>query len=76
MAVQKSRKYAFVDQLHCVACGCCIKVCPKGAISVPRGIHAVVNTAACIGCGLCAKVCPASVITVRAVEKEVEPGES
>ncbi|MFT4105379.1 MAG: 4Fe-4S binding protein [Lacrimispora sp.] len=71
MAVQKSKKYASVQESLCVACGCCIKVCPKGAISVPKGIHAVVDMAACIGCGLCAKACPASVITVKTVEMEV-----
>ena len=50
---------------NCVACGCCIKVCPKAAITVPQGVVAVVHDALCVGCGLCAKECPASVISVE-----------
>ncbi len=59
------RKYAVVDEYHCVACGCCVKVCPKGAISVPHGIFAVVDIDKCVGCGLCAKECPASVVWLK-----------
>lgn len=35
---------------NCVACGCCMKVCPKGAIHIELGIIAKVNKDACIGC--------------------------
>lgn len=59
-----SKRYAQVDQKYCVACGTCIKVCPRQAISVPYGINAVVDSSLCIGCGLCAKACPASAIKV------------
>ena len=48
----------------CVACGTCIKVCPKAAISIPAGIRAEVDSARCVGCGKCAKVCPANVIQI------------
>lgn len=58
-------RYAQVDQQLCVACGCCVKVCPKGAISVPNGVAASVDDMRCVGCGLCAKVCPASVIVIQ-----------
>ena len=51
-----------MDKSKCVACGSCIKVCPRGAISV-KGIYAEVDLQKC-GCGLCAKICPASVITI------------
>lgn len=70
MAVQKSKRYAFVDEKYCVGCGSCIKVCPKGAVSVPKGIHAKVDREKCVGCGLCAKACPASVIEIRITGKE------
>lgn len=33
---------------NCVACGCCMKVCPKGAIHIELGIIAKVNKDACI----------------------------
>ncbi len=49
----------------CVACGCCVKVCPKKAITVPQGVIAMVDEGLCVGCGLCAKECPASVISAE-----------
>ena len=63
----KARRNAFVDTDSCVACGCCVKVCPLGAISVFRGIAAQVDTSRCVGCGRCAKECPASVISIQEV---------
>lgn len=59
-----SKKLARVDAGTCVACGCCLKVCPRQALSVFKGSYAVVNQDACVGCGLCAKECPASVISI------------
>lgn len=47
---------------ECVACGTCVKVCPRTAIRVASGVTARVNGALCVGCGRCAKVCPADVI--------------
>lgn len=49
---------------QCVACGCCIKVCPKGAITIIHGCYAQVEAQQCIGCGLCVKACPANVISL------------
>lgn len=66
--MQRKRKQAFVDTDHCVACGCCVKVCPLQAISVVKGIWARVDTKRCVGCGRCAGECPASVIAMREVE--------
>lgn len=63
----KKQKKATVDQSNCVACGCCIKVCPMRAIDIMRGIMAHINQNKCIGCGKCEKECPASVITVQEV---------
>lgn len=62
------KRKAVVNIRDCVACGCCIKVCPKNAISVPRGVYAVIDTALCVGCGKCAKECPASVIALEVTE--------
>ena len=64
----KKRRKAFVDQADCVACGCCVKVCPMGAIRSLKGIMAQVEQAKCVGCGKCVKECPASVIELREVE--------
>ena len=63
----KKRK-ALVDQAYCVACGCCVKVCPMKAIEIVKGIMAQVNTEKCVGCGKCARECPASVIGIVEVE--------
>lgn len=65
--VRKRRK-AHVDSSHCVACGCCEKVCPLQAITVWKGIRAVVDMEKCVGCGKCAKECPASVIQIQEVQ--------
>lgn len=59
------KKAAAVNQNVCVACGACMKACPRGAISIDRGCFAAVEESKCVGCGLCAKACPAGCITVR-----------
>ena len=58
------KKTASVNRQICVACGACMKACPKGAISIWRGCYAQVGEA-CVGCGLCAKTCPANCITLK-----------
>ena len=65
MVNARKKRKAFVAQKDCVACGCCVKVCPLGAIQVVKGITAQVNMEKCVGCGKCAKECPASVIIIR-----------
>ena len=63
------KRYAKVGE-YCVACGCCVKVCPKGALSIWKGVTAVVDTNTCIGCGKCSKECPAGAIEL--VNREVQ----
>lgn len=55
-------KYIAIVGKNCVACGACMKVCPKNAIQVKSGICAVVDALSCVGCGLCVKACPAGII--------------
>ena len=64
-----AKRKSVVSVRECVACGCCVKVCPKGAIAVPRGICAEISRELCVGCGKCAKECPASVITLEVTEQ-------
>jgi ferredoxin len=66
MATITPKRHAVVDTSHCVACGACAEVCPRGAITVWKGSYSVVDDGLCIGCGLCAKECPASVIRLEA----------
>ena len=61
---------ANVNTGSCVACGVCIKECPKTAISIFRGSYAVVDGNSCVGCGICEKNCPAGAIKVEAVSNE------
>lgn len=64
---KKKRRKAFVDTNDCVACGCCVKVCPRNAVEIWNGIMAKIKMESCVGCGKCAKECPASVITIQEV---------
>lgn len=61
----KSKKYAVVDDTLCVACGCCVSVCPLSAIKVHCGSYAVIDETKCVGCGKCSTACPASVIEIE-----------
>ena len=56
---------AVVREDTCVACGCCVKVCPLGAIEIVRGVAAQIDRERCVGCGRCARECPASVIRLE-----------
>lgn len=56
------KKKAIISQNECVACGCCLKACPKEAIFILNGAYATVDIERCIGCSLCEKTCPASII--------------
>ena len=59
------KKIAVVDQKRCVACGACIKACPRGAIAIWKGCYAQIAEAKCVGCGLCGKTCPAGCIETK-----------
>ncbi len=61
--MSKSLKTAVVGK-ECVACGCCVRVCPREAIRIAYGITAFVDQEKCVGCGKCAKICPAGVIDI------------
>ncbi len=56
---------AIINQKQCVACGSCIKVCPRNAIKIDRGMYAQIDMDKCVGCGLCKRECPASVIEIE-----------
>ena len=60
-------KKAIVCAEYCVACGTCVKACPKSAIYIDRGVTAVVNESECVGCGKCEKACPAWLIKMKEV---------
>ena len=45
-----------LDTKRCRGCGCCVRSCPHGALSLGKGKVEVDDK--CIGCGICAKACP------------------
>ncbi|MBN1793405.1 MAG: DUF362 domain-containing protein [Candidatus Omnitrophica bacterium] len=56
---------------RCVLCGCCIAVCPEGAISA-QGSSAVIDMERCIGCAECIPACKYYAIEVQwEVDKRV-----
>lgn len=64
-----AKRKAVVNIEVCVACGCCLKVCPQNAISIPEGISAEIDRDLCVGCGKCAKECPASIIELEVTDQ-------
>ena len=64
-SVKKKRRRAVVEQAACVACGCCVRVCPLRAIEIVRGVMAQVDGEKCVGCGKCAAVCVENNIRLR-----------
>lgn len=61
----KLKRYAQIDKNRCVACGACIKECPRNAIDIWKGCYARINLERCIGCGKCASICPAGSIEIH-----------
>ena len=59
------KKIAVPERKICVACGVCLKVCRKDAISIYKGCFARVEENKCVGCGLCARSCPAGCIRIE-----------
>ena len=67
LSLQSEKRKTFIAQEDCVACGCCVNVCPIGAVQIMKGIMAQVNMDKCVGCGKCAKEFPTGVIEIREV---------
>lgn len=68
---RKIKKKAKVLKEACVACGTCVKACPRAAIKIIDGVFAEVDEEKCIGCSICAKECPASIIQIINLEEAV-----
>ena len=60
----KSKNYVKVDKNRCVACGACVKECPRNAIEIWKGCYAKSSEDICVGCGKCALICPPGSIEV------------
>lgn len=51
----------FKDKKYCCACGACLNICPKQAISMQKDeygfLYPQIDESKCIKCGLCLKTC-------------------
>lgn len=48
----------------CTACGCCIKICPVGAITF-RDERALIDAKICLGCGECLSACKFDAVSIN-----------
>lgn len=67
---------AFRSQLayyahHCISCGECVSVCPRGAHSVSDAGHSFARER-CISCGLCESACAGGALKLYGKEMTVE----
>jgi len=62
--VEHSSLKPSVIENKCLACGCCIKICPAAAISLVRE-KAQINQKLCLGCGECLVACKYHAINVN-----------
>lgn len=62
---KKNKRHAVVQTADCVACGTCVDVCPREAVTIVRGSFAQVAAERCVGCGRCVRECPASIIKLE-----------
>lgn len=53
-------EFYYVDKNLCIECGCCVDICPVGAIDNSNGIH--FNNDLCVRCGSCESACPNNAI--------------
>lgn len=63
-AQHSSLKPHIIEQ-KCTSCGCCIEICPVGAISFLDSKKAYIDQAKCIGCGECLCACKFDAIFIN-----------
>ena len=68
IAAKKAAK--FTVSVDCIGCGQCVKLCPRGNISL-LGKRAVIGTN-CVGCLGCLQYCPQSAISLGNITKKRE----
>ncbi len=63
--VQHSSMKPSIIEEKCTACGCCMNICPVGAISLPEKMKAHIEPGICIGCGECLCACKFDAVGVN-----------
>lgn len=66
----KLGKYFYTHD-NCTGCGCCMKNCPTGNISITAGRPVFAKK--CIACFRCVYLCPSSSIALKNIQKVIIP---
>ena len=65
----------FESKVQCCACGACVNICPKNAISMECDEYGYaypkIDKEKCVGCGACKNVCAFQAITEKSGAKKV-----
>jgi ferredoxin len=61
----------FYTRDSCTGCGCCMKNCPTGNITIVKGRPVFAKN--CIACFRCVYLCPSSSITLKNISKVIIP---
>ncbi len=48
----------------CAYCGCCVSVCPEGALELVDA-YLDIDTNTCKDCGICVRVCPLGALEAK-----------
>ncbi|MDF3128397.1 Coenzyme F420 hydrogenase/dehydrogenase, beta subunit C-terminal domain [Kiritimatiellaeota bacterium B1221] len=62
---------AFGNKALCARSGCCVGVCPEGAITLGEDKYPVLDLQKCTACGLCGEVCPGGEVKYGELAEQV-----
>lgn len=62
---------AYIDNIGCISCGACKKICLQKAIKSDQNIYKI-DQKRCIGCGFCIKNCPQNTIISKSENKPLD----
>lgn len=63
--LQHSSLKPSIIEKKCATCGCCIAVCPAGAIAYNKNEKALINQELCVGCAECICACNFDAVSIN-----------